>query len=696
MSKELFQTLVNHAQEGVWIENDQAKITFVNPALCKILGRTNDEMIGHRITEYVDPTNSSRVFDEKPLQNNPFECCFLDSAGSPAWGMISLVQLDDPAGEEYRAGLVMDITESKRIEQARLESENPYRDLFENTPFSLWEEDFSEIKAELDKLHAQGITDLPGYIESNPDFLPFCMDKLVIRNVNLATLELYQAKTKEELFANMSVVINDPYNKIFQLGLVEIFAGRTSFETEGINFRLDGQPVQIILKWTVLPGYETSLKKIIVSIFDKTALYQAQEKLIAAEARYRMLVEQVSAVIYTDLTDETSTTFYISPQVESLTGYSADEWLNTPDLWAKTVFIEDWERVQKENRRTNKTKEPFQMEYRLVRKDGQTVWVLDQAVMVWDQNLKSWVWQGVWIDINDRKRVEEALQESEARLRLLLQSQGEGTILFNLEGSLIFANTAAEKLFAIGSLPVTTFTLADFMNGEQAKALLQKVQELKPGENTTLELDITPPEGGRRWLLVTLSPWFETQQQLAGGLAVCRDNTSRRKTERELQFQSTHDPLTGLYNRWYFEKQMVSFTHNQFFPISLVMVDIDGLKRINDLLGHQVGDIMLCRTAQVLMLVFRAEDVVARIGGDEFAVLLPNTDKENVDKIISRISQHLEKVKQNQPDQQLSLSLGAYTAENEHELSTAFHRADQAMYREKKSKHSSSSAQSGS
>ena len=101
------------------------------------------------------------------------------------------------------------------------------------------------------------------------------------------------------------------------------------------------------------------------------------------------------------------------------------------------------------------------------------------------------------------------------------------------------------------------------------------------------------------------------------------DITQQKRAEDRLRFLSTHDVLTGLYNRAFFEEETTRMERGRHYPISVLMVDVDHLKITNDRRGHAAGDSLLRRAAAVLRAAFRTEDVVARIGGDEFAVLLP-------------------------------------------------------------------------
>ncbi len=130
-------------------------------------------------------------------------------------------------------------------------------------------------------------------------------------------------------------------------------------------------------------------------------------RLQEAEAKYRLLVEQIPVVTYVDAVDRSSSTLYISPQVEDILGYSPEEWTSDPRLWEKLLHPDDRERVLTENLRTNETGEPFKAEYRLMAKDGRVVWVRDEATVVTDEWGERRFWQGVMVDITERKRAEE-------------------------------------------------------------------------------------------------------------------------------------------------------------------------------------------------------------------------------------------------------------------------------------------------
>jgi diguanylate cyclase (GGDEF)-like protein/PAS domain S-box-containing protein len=134
---------------------------------------------------------------------------------------------------------------------------------------------------------------------------------------------------------------------------------------------------------------------------------QAVERQQFSEEKFRSIVEHIPAITYIDDVNDQASSIYVSPQIESMLGYSAEEWMGDPDLWPKILHADDRARALAENARHNETGEPFRLEYRLFAKDGHVIWVLDQAVIVRDAAGVARYSHGVMMDISERKRAEE-------------------------------------------------------------------------------------------------------------------------------------------------------------------------------------------------------------------------------------------------------------------------------------------------
>ncbi|OGW37195.1 MAG: hypothetical protein A2Y97_11505 [Nitrospirae bacterium RBG_13_39_12] len=157
----------------------------------------------------------------------------------------------------------------------------------------------------------------------------------------------------------------------------------------------------------------------------------------------------------------------------------------------------------------------------------------------------------------------------------------------------------------------------------------------------------------------------------------------RKQVEEKLLYLSTRDALTGLYNRTYFEEEMARLELGRQFPVSIIMVDVNGLKTINDRDGHVAGDEMLRRTGYLLKASVRVEDMVARIGGDEFAVLLKETDALAAEGTLTRINNNIKIHNDDYNGPSLSLSLGLATGDRGSLLAIVLKEADKNMYKDK-------------
>ncbi|MCG9967372.1 diguanylate cyclase [Pelotomaculum terephthalicicum JT] len=177
----------------------------------------------------------------------------------------------------------------------------------------------------------------------------------------------------------------------------------------------------------------------------------------------------------------------------------------------------------------------------------------------------------------------------------------------------------------------------------------------------------------------------------AGLRGILIDITERKKIEEQLKALSLYDSLTGLYNRTYFKHEMQRCERICPGPLSIIVCDVDGLKLVNDTLGHDRGDALLLAVAGVLKQSLREGDTVARIGGDEFAALLPNCNSSSVEKTCERIRKSVEGYNATHPELPLSISTGAATSDASR-IRDLYREADNNMYREKL--HQSKSARS--
>jgi diguanylate cyclase (GGDEF)-like protein len=189
------------------------------------------------------------------------------------------------------------------------------------------------------------------------------------------------------------------------------------------------------------------------------------------------------------------------------------------------------------------------------------------------------------------------------------------------------------------------------------------------------------PNGEIRWQQWNYRALFDDQGEIVKYQAVGRDITESKHLEEKLQYLGMHDALTGLHNRAFFDEEMLRLDNKRFLPVGVIVADIDGLKMINDTLGHQSGDELIKAAATVLKSCFEDGEVVARIGGDEFAVLLSETSQEVLENSCKRILEMIEEYRASSTKLPLSLSIGhAVKTAPDQLLQKVFAEADNQMY----------------
>ncbi len=182
---------------------------------------------------------------------------------------------------------------------------------------------------------------------------------------------------------------------------------------------------------------------------------------------------------------------------------------------------------------------------------------------------------------------------------------------------------------------------------------------------------------------VVVSAIHDDNGNLKEFVGISRDISMRKKTEALLKYQSYHDALTDLYNRNFFDQELERTMQGDQFPVSLIVADLDGLKRINDSLGHEAGDRLIKGAATVLRMAFRGNDIIARTGGDEFVILLYGMDQDDATVCMERVRSCAAVYNAEQGNEPVSISLGAATATAAEELPLAYKQADERMYADK-------------
>jgi diguanylate cyclase (GGDEF)-like protein/PAS domain S-box-containing protein len=380
---------------------------------------------------------------------------------------------------------------------------------------------------------------------------------------------------------------------------------------------------------------------------------------LPAEADARALLDQLPAILYIADVGADGRWHYVSSGAWGILGFSPEEWMADPGLWARQMHPEDRNRVFGSEEELADPTVPD--EYRMRHRDGTVVWVRDEAALVADAEGTS-RWHGVMLDITDRKLAEAELErraEQQAAVARLGERALEGAEVAELmhkalqeamrvlgveTGAVLQCVSDGEGLvLRAGVVPQSAAPASRDAPSEAPAAADAQAAPWPAGgskdhagsrQHTYLAHDLSDGLTGQiegrdgRWGLLWLATDAERRlgaadvdfvQALANILA---DAIQHRATEDDIRYQALHDPLTGLPNRVLFLDRLGHALSRPDAEVAVVLLDIDNFKLVNDSLGHSAGDELLIEIAPRLMNALRPGDTIARLGGDEFVVLL--------------------------------------------------------------------------
>jgi diguanylate cyclase (GGDEF)-like protein/PAS domain S-box-containing protein len=281
-------------------------------------------------------------------------------------------------------------------------------------------------------------------------------------------------------------------------------------------------------------------------------------------------------------------------------------------------------------------------------------------------------------------RIQEELEASQLRYFDLFDLAPVGYLVLDEKKIVTDANFTVSTLLGVDRSGLIKQPITRFILSEDQDIFYQHCQELIEEKTPQqCELRIKPANKASVWVRLEATITQKFNRDAVYRIMVS-DISERRQAEEALKYLSSHDKLTGLYNRAFFEEEMARLERGREFPVSIVIADVDHLKITNDKDGHAAGDALLMRAAQAMTTAFRTEDVIARIGGDEFAVLLPNTSAAATEIALNRVRHAIEQDNSLHVRPLLRLSLGASTAELKDSFIEVLKLADENMYHDKK------------
>lgn len=431
---------------------------------------------------------------------------------------------------------------------------------------------------------------------------------------------------------------------------------------------------------------ESGNKVAVLTSRDITERKRAEEALRQSEEKFKLLTEKSGVGIYII---QDSKMAYVNPDFAKTFGYLPEEIigrLGPEDL----IHPDDFKIVMRRvSERQDGETERSSIGCKAIKKDGSILYIEAFGMMFAYQGRPAVM--GTLIDVTTRKKVEEALQFERDFAESMIETAQTIVLVLDSQGCIVRFNPYMEEIsgYALAEVQGKDWfgTFLPERYRERSRKLFQKaLEDIYARGNVS---PIVTKDGREReieWYTKTLR---DVQGNIVWLLSIGQDITERKQAEESLRYLSTHDRMTGLYNHGFFVEEMARLERGRNFPVSVVLADVDHLKDANDHYGHAAGDALLKRVAQVLTAAFRAEDVVARIGGDEFAVLLPATNSTSAEISLNRVRQIIQENNTTHKDPLIRLSLGVSTAESRAPLSGVLKEADANMYREKRGRDAS-------
>ena len=407
------------------------------------------------------------------------------------------------------------------------------------------------------------------------------------------------------------------------------------------------------------------------------------------------ITDNLVGMIYRCRIDAIWTMEYVSEGCHKLTGYRPDELVfNNRVSYDQMTLPEDREHVSRTIRAALEANEAFDVEYRIRRADGRIRWVLERGVGLRDAyGQLAWI-EGFIQDISERMAANEALREAVRRYSSIFEHATEGIFQTTPEGRYLNANPALARIYGHASADDLVEHLHDiqrqlYVLPERRAEFVRLMQAQEMVRN--FESQVYRHDGSIIWISENARAVKKADGSVQFFEGTVVDITERKLHDAELEYQASHDSLTGLPNRSLLRdriEQAIGKARRDGHLVAVVFVDLDHFKLINDSLGHHVGDRLLLEVADRLVACVRGHDSVARQGGDEFVIVLTEQHDEN--EIIAIVSRLLEVISQPWVDEDqeygISCSVGISCYPQDGDDPDALLRcADAAMYKAKAS-----------
>ena len=349
------------------------------------------------------------------------------------------------------------------------------------------------------------------------------------------------------------------------------------------------------------------------------------------ERMLKMLLSQLDAMVYRCRDDEFWTMEFVSEGCRAITGYRPEDLLfNSRISYEEVTHPEDRARVRASIRDAISAQRRFDVSYRILRADGAVRWVSERGGGMFTPDGRVQAIQGIVEDITRQREDEMALRDAEARYRSIFENAIEGIFQTTPEGRYLAANPALARIYGYESPEALIAALQDiehqlYVEPGRREEFMRQMQ--LHGKVAGFESQVYLRDGSVIWISENARAVQAADGSIRYYEGTVEDISERKMQERRMAHQATHDELTGLPNRYLLQdriEQAIRQAARERTNVGMLFIDLDRLKHVNDTLGHTAGDELIRVIAQRLRRCLRTGDTVARIGGDEFVLLLPS------------------------------------------------------------------------
>jgi PAS domain S-box len=415
-----FKTIFDQAAIGIaHVDSVTGNLIEVNDQYCRMLGYTFEEMrsMSFRDITYKDDLDDNLRQLER-LKNGEIRELNMEKRYVHKNGNLIGVNITySPLwkkGEKPSShiSIIEDITAKKEAKDAIKKSEIRFKSLFEDSPIALWEEDFSYLKKYLIELNLIGKsrTEVAIFLDTHPEIVKKCISLVKVINVNNECLALHYPKTKDDLMQPLENIINNDAMDSFKAQLLAITQGETRLTVDSKIKKSDGEYRDISLRWSIMPGYEETLERVIISTEDITARKISEEIVIQSQKKMESLINTIDGIVW-ECDYETYVFTYINKKAEEITGYTEEEWFSNGNFWGNTIHPDDRDWAINYCAIESEKSQQYDFEYRMIAKDGSIIWIRD-IVNVIRENGKPISLKGIMIDITKSKEAEKDLSNS--------------------------------------------------------------------------------------------------------------------------------------------------------------------------------------------------------------------------------------------------------------------------------------------